>query len=290
MKVSRGLLNLFLYSSISVGLCSGIQSASAEDKILATYKNGEVKESQVMEQFKPILEMQPAYKGKNFDALDANLQEAIVRGFVNIKLLEQEAINLKIESSKEVQDKLNQVKAQLVQQEVIDRHIKSVITDNMVDDEYKKLTENLKGKEEIKVSHILLETKEKAEEVRKKLNKGSKFNALAKEFSKDDESKARGGELGYILQGQLVPEFENKAFAMKVNEVSEPVKTNFGWHIIKLLDKRPAQIPSKKDAKQSIMSKLAKEAVERYFIDLSNKFEVKISIPKKAVTEDQSPK
>ena len=59
---------------------------------------------------------------------------------------------------------------------------------------------------------------------------------LVKEFSKDEGSKANNGEIGYVIKGQLVPEFESKAFSMKKDEISDPVKTQFGWHIIKVLN------------------------------------------------------
>lgn len=269
---------------LTIILSASILSSAAyadEDKIIATYKGGEVKESQIMQQFKSALDMQPVNQGKKFSELDSNLQEALVKGYINVKLLEQEAINQRLEASKEFQEKLNNVKSQLLQQELVERHIKSMLTDKMIDDEYNKLVDSLKGKEEIKVSHILLDAEEKAKEVKKKLSKGAKFSDLAKEFSLDDGSKATGGELGYIMKGQLVPEFEEKALSMKVNEISDPVKTQFGWHIIKVLDKRPAKIPTKEEAKQGINAKLSREVVEKYFTDLANKAEIKLNLPKK---------
>lgn len=269
---------------LTIILSASILSSAAyadEDKIIATYKGGEVKESQIMQQFKSALDMQPVNQGKKFSELDSNLQEALVKGYINVKLLEQEAINQKIETSKEFQEKLNNVKSQLLQQELVERHIKSMLTDKMIDEEYNKLVDSLKGKEEIKVSHILLDAEEKAKEVKKKLSKGAKFSDLAKESSLDDGSKATGGELGYIMKGQLVPEFEEKALSMKVNEISDPVKTQFGWHIIKVLDKRPAKIPTKEEAKQGINAKLSREIVEKYFTDLANKAEIKLNLPKK---------
>lgn len=250
-------------------------------RIVATYKGGEVTESQVMEQFKPALEMQPAYKDKTFADLDSNLQEALVRGFVNVKLLEQAAVDLKIESTKEFQDKLSKVKQQLLNQEVIDRRIKEKLNGTMVDDEYKKLVESLKDKKEVKVAHILLDSKEKADNVKKKLSEGGKFNVLAKKFSKDEDTKARGGDLGYIMQGQLVPEFEEKAFAMKPNEVSDPVKTQFGWHIIKVGDQKPVYVPTKEEAQQGLNNRLSKEIVDKYFSELAEKANLKLNLPPK---------
>ncbi len=267
---------------LSAAMLSSTIALADEDKIIATYKGGEVKESQVMEQFKPFLNAQATTKDKKFTDLDSNLQETLLHSFINNKLLEQEAQKAKTDESKEFQEKLNTIKTQLMQQYLIESYVKSVVTDAAIKTEYDKLVNDLNGKEEIKVSHILVENEKKAKEIKKKLNvKGSKFAAVAKEHSKDEGSKANGGEIGYITKGTLVPEFEEAAFSLKVGEVSEPVKTQFGWHIIKLEDKRPAKAPTFEEAKPTISAKLNKEAIEKYITDLNAKAEVKLNLPAK---------
>jgi parvulin-like peptidyl-prolyl isomerase len=269
----------FALALLSASLLSTMAFAD-EDKVLATFKGGQVKESQVLTQFKAALDMQPNTKGKKFSELEPNLQEALVKSYVNMQLLLDEAKSQGIESSKEFQEKMNNVKSQMLQQEVIEKFIKSAVTDKMIEEEYNKMAATYKGKEEVKVSHILVDSEEKAKEVKKKLSKGAKFADLAKEYSKDEGTKVNGGELGYVMEGQLVPEFENKAFSMKVNEISDPVKTAFGWHIIKVMEKRPAQVPALDVAKPSLSNKLSREAVEKYFNDLAAKADVKLNLPK----------
>ena len=251
---------------------------AADNKVVATYTGGNVTADQVMEQFNPVLAMQPESKGKSFSELDKNVQEVLVKGYINSKLLEQEADKLKIRDSQEFKTKIKGIETQMIQQEILERQIKDKITDKMVEDEYKALTTNLKGQEEVKTSHILVDTEEKAKEIKKKLNKGTNFADLVKEFSKDEGSKANGGEIGYVLKGQLVPEYEEKAFSMKKNEVSDPVKTQFGWHIIKMLDKRGVQIPTKEQAEQSIKNKLSKDIVEKYFTELAAKAKIELKL------------
>ncbi|WP_341755945.1 peptidylprolyl isomerase [Candidatus Tisiphia endosymbiont of Ptychoptera albimana] len=270
-------------------LAASLLASSAfadEDKIVATYKGGEVKESQVMQQFQPSLDTQPSAKGKKFTDFDANIQEMLVKGYIDAKLLEQEAKNSNIESSKEFQSKLNIVKNQLVQQELMERYVKSHVDEKMINAEYDKLVASLKGKEEVKVSHILVANEKDAINVQNRLKKGEKFAKLAKDFSKDEGSKANGGEIGYITSGQLVPEFEDKALSMKVNEISSPVKTQFGWHIITVLDKRPAQIPSKEEAIASITNQLSRDAILKYVADLESKADIKIMLPKSQITNE----
>jgi parvulin-like peptidyl-prolyl isomerase len=270
-------------------LSASILSSAAfavDDNVVATYKGGDVKESQVMQQFKPALDMAPANKDKKFSELDGNLQEALVKGYINFKLLEQEAKNQGIENLPEFQEKLNKAKAQLVQQELLERFVKNTVTDKMIDAEYDNLVARLKGKKEIKVSHILVANDAEAKAIKVELNKNSKkFEAIAKKSSQDTGSKASGGEIGYVIEGQLVPEFEQKAFSMKVNEISDPVKTQFGWHIIKVSDSRDIKIPTKDEARAGLNDKLSSEAIQKYFADLAAKADIKLNLPKVEATK-----
>lgn len=89
----------------------------------------------------------------------------------------------------------------------------------------------------VKASHILVDTKEQADLIKSKIDGGESFEALAKKYSKCPSGED-GGNLGYFERGQMVKSFENAAFDLPVGKVSEPVKTQFGWHLIKVYDKR----------------------------------------------------
>lgn len=264
---------------LSASLLTSVAFADI-DPIVATYKGGEVKESQVMKEIQPFLASQPNSQNKKFSDFDPNIQETLVRGYIDAQLIKEAAKNSGIESSEEFQQKLNGIKEQMINQQLLENYVKANVSDKMISDEYNKLVASLKGKEEIKVSHILVDTEAKAKEVQNRLKKGESFAKLAKELSKDEAAKANGGEIGYITPGQLVPEFEDKAFSMKVKEISDPVKTQFGWHIITVLDKRPAQVPSKEKATPDITNKLGREAIQKYIADLEGKADIKITLPK----------
>jgi len=90
---------------------------------------------------------------------------------------------------------------------------------------------------EVRASHILVVTEKEAKQVKARLDRGEDFAEVAKEVSKCP-SAARGGDLGFFGRGAMVPEFEKAAFALEVGEVSGPVKTQFGWHIIMVTDKK----------------------------------------------------
>lgn len=89
----------------------------------------------------------------------------------------------------------------------------------------------------VRASHILVDTKTQAQDIKTQIDNGASFESMAKKHSKCP-SKDQGGDLGYFERGQMVPEFEDAAFNLPIGKVSEPVKTQFGWHIIKVTDKR----------------------------------------------------
>jgi len=89
----------------------------------------------------------------------------------------------------------------------------------------------------VKASHILVDTKSQAEFIKSKTDSGASFEEMAKKYSKCPSGR-EGGNLGYFSRGQMVPEFEDAAFELPVGKVSEPVKTEFGWHLIKVYDKK----------------------------------------------------
>lgn len=234
-----------------------------------------------MDHFKTTFANQPNLKDKKFQEIDPELQENLIRSYVSTVLIDQEIKNKKIEDSKSYKEKLANIKKQVAQQEFLEFLISEAVTEQTLQAEYDTLSKNLKGKDEVKASHILFDNEEDAIKVRKKLeNKKVSFAEMAKAHSKDDGTKAAGGSLGYFTSGQLVPEFENKAFSMKKGEISEPVKTQFGWHIIKFEDRKPVTVPSLAEAKPALKNKLGKEAVTQYIQNLIDKAEIDLKIKK----------
>ncbi|WP_445492535.1 peptidylprolyl isomerase [Niallia sp. 03133] len=103
-----------------------------------------------------------------------------------------------------------------------------------------------KYKEDIKASHILVADEKTAKEVKEKLVKGEDFASLANKYSIDTGTKANGGDLGYFVKGKMVPEFDAAAFSLKINQISNPIKTQYGYHIIKVTDKKTNKLEDKK--------------------------------------------
>lgn len=130
------------------------------------------------------------------------------------------------------------------------------------DDELKERYDRMKT--EIKASHILVEDEKTAKEVQKKLDEGADFSKLAKEYSTDEASAKEGGNLDYFSVGDMLPEFEDAAYSLKVDEISEPVKTDYGYHIIKVTDKREKKedIGSFDDNKEMLKQELQNQKVD----------------------------
>lgn len=139
------------------------------------------------------------------------------------------------------------------------------VTDEEVKTFFNENKESLGTPEQAKVSHILVDSKEEAEKLIAQLKKGADFAALAKQYSQDAGTASRGGELGYITPtDQIVPEFLEAAFSLKVGEISAPVKTQYGYHIIKVTAKTAAKPADFEAQKEYIRSQLIEEKSKSY--------------------------
>ena len=139
------------------------------------------------------------------------------------------------------------------------------ITEEEMKEYFEENKETFAVEEQIKVSHILTETEEVAAEVKEKLDAGEDFAELAKEYSTDESNKDFGGDLGIVKRGEMVPEFEEAAFSMEAGSISEPVKTQFGYHIIKVDDKKEAREADFEQSKEQIEEILFEDKVQDEF-------------------------
>jgi peptidyl-prolyl cis-trans isomerase C len=134
-----------------------------------------------------------------------------------------------------------------------------------------------KPTQEVHARHILVVSEDEAKEVAERLKKGEDFAALAKEKSKD--TNAEGGDLGFFTRGQMLKPFEETAFSLDVGEISEPVQTQFGWHIIKVEEKRDQEAPSFDDVKPAIISQLVQRKAQTVVTALRDSAKIEIVDP-----------
>ena len=141
----------------------------------------------------------------------------------------------------------------------LQREAKTALTDEALHQTYDEALRSMAGQEEVRARHILVDDENEAKSVLEQLKSGADFAALAKEKSKDPGA-AEGGDLGYFTKDQMVPEFADVAFKMYPGQLSNPVKTQFGWHVIKVEDRRTKQPPEFDKVKDQIEAYLARKA------------------------------
>lgn len=154
----------------------------------------------------------------------------------------------------------------------------SEITDEEVKAFYEENKADLTVQEQVNASHILVKTEEEAQAIKEELATGADFAELAKEKSTDPSAKTNNGNLGLFAKGAMVPEFEQAAFSLEEGEISEPVKSQFGYHIILLHKKMPArQLPFeevKEDIRKVIAEKKQQEKLLKYIEELRAKAKI----------------
>jgi parvulin-like peptidyl-prolyl isomerase len=174
------------------------------------------------------------------------------------------------------------IRSQIVSEKIFEQVTREVkVTDKQVEEYYNKNKAQYSQPESREVRHILVKTKAKADDLYDQLKAGADFAALAKKFSEDTGSKANGGKLT-ISRGQTVAPFDQTAFVLKKNDISRPVKTEFGYHIIQPIgDITEAKVTPLKDVKDSIHQQLAQtkknEAMTKWVEDLKKDYEDKVT-------------
>lgn len=183
------------------------------------------------------------------------------------ELLFQEAMRTGIDREKDFLNTVDEFKRMTLVSTLLKREIegKAVTDDKEVRDFYEKHSDAYKLDDQVRARHILVDTEEKAEEVLQKILKGEDFEELAKNFSTDHSTAVKGGDLGFFGKGRMVPDFEQAAFSLKVGEVSEPIKTKFGYHIIKVIEIKEGEQREFEEVKSIVERRLKAERQKSLF-------------------------
>jgi peptidyl-prolyl cis-trans isomerase C len=265
----RVLLAAAVVAAISAG--GFLRFAVAEDKpgdtVVATV-NGQ-----------PITESDLRFAENELGGEIANLppevkRRALAEYLIDNELFAKAAEEAKISATPEYEQQMRYLKRRVLRELYFDKTLKGKIGEDEAKKIYTEKIAQLKPEEEIEARHILVDSEEKAKELHAKIVAGADFAQLAKENSTDTGSKDQGGVLGYFGHGQMVPEFEAAAFKLEKGQVSEPVHTNFGWHIIKVDDRRKKEPPSFAAVKDTILNSLVVRKAQDTATELRSKAQV----------------
>ena len=210
---------------------------------------------------------------------EAQRRAAALSAVIEIRLLAAEAEKAGLADSDEFTRRLAMLRQRALHSAYIDKEIAAKVTDEAVRARYDQQVAETPPTEEVRARHIIVETEDEAKAIIAELDAGGDFEAIAKEKSKDGAA-AQGGDLGYFTQGRMVPEFEQAAFALAIGEYSkEPVKTQFGWHVVKVEDKRNQQPPAFEQVAEQFRTLLLREAYFATVTELREAAAVEIADP-----------
>ncbi len=262
------------YGIFVLAFCLLVTNVFAKEKEVVLAEVGPYKLTKA--EFEAKLESAPP-QIKMILAHQPELKKALIDRWVEIALLSLGAKDAKLDQDPEVklkiQEATNQILAQAYLERVILAHQKPV-SEKEIKRYYEEHKDRYAEPEAIRARHILIEVPQgaspeekakalkKVQEIREKALKGEDFAQLAKKYSDDPGTRDKGGDLGFFSRGQMVKEFEEAAFSLKPGEISQPVETAFGYHLIKVEEKRPARQKKLGEVKAQIKEDIERERQE----------------------------
>ena len=259
---------LVLFSTLPARAQDEAVALQGEDKVVATVNGYEIKASEVRMAFDDVIGQLPNLPKKL-------RYPFVVQFLVERHLLAQLANQDGLAETDDYKRRLAAYQAKALRDSYLAQKIAPQVTEEQVrkvyDEEAKKVTET----ERVRARHILVASEKEANSIVEKLKAGEKFEDLAKQYSLDG-SKDYGGDLGYFTGPEMVPEFSKAAFALKKGELSKPVKTDFGWHVIKLEDRKMGAAQPYDQVKGAIRNALVRQKVQETLTSLHDVAKVEI--------------
>jgi peptidyl-prolyl cis-trans isomerase C len=261
------MLKTGIFAVLAMFGALSINPAFAEDKSAAMVNGVSIPQSRIDMRVKAA-----AAQGQP-DSPD--LRKAVREDMINLEVLAQEAKKKGLDKNPEVIEQIGLAQESVLVGAYVQDYAKEhPITEEQLTQEYDKLKVSL-GKDEYNVSHILVDTEDEAKDIIAQLGKKGKFDKIAKAKSKDAGSAAKGGSLGWAVPSNFVPPFANAMLSLKKGTYTkEPVKTQFGWHVIKLDDIRSLKIPTYEELKPQMQQRLQQQIIQDLIADLRSKAKI----------------
>jgi len=245
-------------------------AASADDVVVAKVNGVDIKQSDL-----DFAASEVGAQLANFPPEDR--RRMLLQFVMENELMAEAAVQAALDSGPSFEDRLKYHKRRALRDAYYDKSVRNAIPDEDAKKIYDTKIAGMKPEEEIHARHILVATEAEAKEVKERLMKGEDFATVAKEKSKDPS--AEGGDLGFFGRGQMLKPFEDAAFALKVGEISDPVQTQFGWHIIKVEEKRTRPLPTFDQVKDTIISQLTSQKAKDTLKQLHDAAKIEIIDP-----------
>lgn len=198
-------------------------------------------------------------------------RRVLVEYLIENQLFAEAAEGDKLGSGAQFDDRMQYWRRRALRDAFFDRSVKSAVSSADARKLYDQQAAGAKQEEEVRARHILVETEQQAKEVFEKIAHGEDFVRMAKEHSKDPGSKEDGGDLGYFARGQMVPQFEEAAFKLKNGDISHPVQTKFGWHLIKIDDRRARGAPPFDEVRERLIASMVHRKAQEVAAGLREK-------------------
>ncbi len=242
---------LLVTALASVGLATAA-CAQNTDPVVARVNGADIKSSDLAIAEEEI--------GSNLPPMAPEGKRDYLVNYVSDMLLVAKAAeDKKITDDADFKRRLAYMRNKLLMETMLHAEAKAAVTDAAMHKVYDDATKQMAGEQEVRARHILVETEDEAKTILVELKKGTDFGELAKQKSKDPGA-VEGGDLGYFTKDQMVPEFSEVAFKLEPGQLSDPVKSAFGWHIIKSEDKRDRPVPAFDQVKDQIETYVMRRA------------------------------
>ena len=191
---------------------------------------------------------------------EAQRRDRVLDYLIDLKLLAQQAAKEKLDQSDDFKNRMAYLRDKALMETLMKREVDKAVTDQAAKAFYDEQVGKAPRETEVHARHILVETEDEAKKIAQELKNGADFAELAKKETKDPSGKTTGGDLGWFTKDQMVPEFADAAFKLNPGQISEPVKSGFGWHVIKVEEKREKAPPSFEEVKDRIRAFLERRA------------------------------
>src|SRR5580693_5457553 len=253
-------LGLAAAGCLAMVLLAGPVRAEDANPVLAKVNGSEIRKSDVA--------LAEEELGPSLAQMDAATKDENVLAFlIDMKIVSKAAEDKKVQDSDDFKRRIAFTRSRLLMDNLLASEGKAATTDDAMKKVYEEASKQITGEQEVHARHILVETEDQAKAVEDELKKGADFAELAKKKSKDPGA-SDGGDLGFFTKDQMVPEFSAVAFALEPGKISDPVKSQFGWHIIKVEEKRDRKPPDFAQVKAQIETYVTRKAQADYVAKL----------------------